>query len=105
MSDVHALYGALLVLVGFAPGNSLAPVQSRSDGVALLVLLDLVGLVAAEGRVGQAFADDAVAHPHDKLPVLGVGDFRLVHPETVYTDFARGKAGTPERVVLFQTNT
>ena len=78
---VHALDGYFLILGGLAPGDGLLPVQVGRDGLAVLVLLNLVGLVATVGGIGKTFADDGVTHPIDKLFVLGIGDFRVVHPE------------------------
>lgn len=53
------------------------------DGIALTVFFYFEFLVAAVCRVGKTFADDGVAHPEYKLLVLGIGDFGLVHPESV----------------------
>ena len=105
MGDVDTLYGTLLVLVGLTPGDGLVPVQIRSDGISLLVLLYLIRFVATVGGVGQAFADDAVAHPVDKLTVLGIRDFRLVHPETVYRNITFRETGAPKGVILLYADT
>ena len=83
MNDIDTLDGTLFVLICLLPGDSLVPVEVGSDGVALLILLNLVGLVATIGGVSQTLADNAIANPVDKLAILGIGDFRLVHPETV----------------------
>ena len=103
MGDIHALDGALLILVGLAPRDVLVPVQMRRDGVTLLILLNLEGFVATIGRVCQTFADDAVTHPHHELTVLGVAHLRLVHPKAIDTDVAHGETGTPQGVALFDT--
>ena len=86
MGHIHALDGTLLILVCLLPRDSLAPVEMRSHRVALLVLLYLVTLVTAIGRISQALADDAVAHPVDKLTILGVAHLVLIHPEAIHTD-------------------
>ena len=103
MGDIHALDGTLFILVGLAPRDILVPVQVGRDGITILVLLNFEGFIAAIGRVCQTLADDAVAHPHHKLSVLGVADFRLVHPETVHTDVTNGESSTPQGVAFFNT--
>ncbi len=97
---VEALDGALLVLVGVAPGYGLGPVEVGCHGVALAVFLDFILLVASVGGVGETLADDGVAHPEHKLLVFGVGDFGLVHPESVDRHAALVGLEIPERVVL-----
>ena len=104
VNDIHALDGAVFVLVGFTPGYWLAPVKMRRDGVALLVLFNLVCLVAAKCWVGQAFTDDAVTHPVNKLAILGVAYLVLVHPEAIDAYVTQRELGSPERVVLFEAD-
>ena len=97
---VHTVEGALLVFGGFAPGQWFVPVEMRLDGVAKLVDFDFVGLISAVRRVGEALAQDAVAHPFHKLAVHRVGHFGLVHPEAIDRDVALRKREPPEAVVL-----
>ena len=80
---VNAFDGTQLIFVRPFPGNRTAPVQMRGDGFAVTVFRDLKQVVATVSRVGQAFADNGVAHPVNELAVFGVGYFRFVHPERV----------------------
>ena len=100
MVGIYTLQGTLLVFRRLAPGDGLGPVQVGRHGVAVFVDLYLEGFVTAERGVGQAFADDAVAHPFHKLPVHGVRHLCLVHPETVDADFLFGNDGPPQGIVV-----
>ena len=98
IGDIETLEGALLVLIWLA-GQPLVPVEVGLHGVAVLVLGNHVGLVAAVGRVGKACAQDGVAHPHHKLLILRVGDFVLVHPEAVNGDVTARRLLAPQAVL------
>ena len=100
---IETLDGALLVLVRFAR-QVLLPVEVRGDRVAVLILGNHVGLVAAIGWVGKTCAQNAVAHPHNKLAVLGVGNLILVHPETIDRDVFHWCGLAPQRVFLLNTH-
>ena len=97
---IDALDGSLFIFVGFLPGYGLAPVEMWSDGIALLVLFYLVSLIATIGRIGQTFANDTVAHPIDKLSVLGIAHLLFVHPEAIHTDIPHGKFRTPQGIIF-----
>ena len=99
---IHALDGTFLVLAGVLPGDILAPVQMRGDGVAFLILLDLE-LLKAEGV--KTLTDNRVTHPVNKLLVLRVGDFGLIHPEGVNRHAMSGRIDAPHRVALIGTLT
>ena len=103
VSHIDTLHGALLVFVGIAR-QGLVPVQVGRDRFAIPVLLNLIGLVAAIGRVGQTLADDGVAHPIDKLPVHGVRHLLLVHPERIHTDVPCRHILSPETVGLLSSH-
>ena len=83
IGGIQTLDGTLLVLVRLA-GQLLLPVEVRLHGVAVLVFLNLVGLVTTIGRVSQTLAQNRVANIVDELTVHGVGDLALVHPEALY---------------------
>ena len=101
---IDALDGTLFVLVGLAPGDGLRPVEVGRDGFAVLVLLDLEVLVATICRVGEAFADDGVAHIVHKLAVHGIRNLFLVHPEGIYGDSLGIEQIAPERVLALGTH-
>ena len=95
---VDRLDGALLVLIGVAPGYGLVPVEVGLHGIAFFVFLNLEFLVAAISGVGEAFADYGVAHPEHELLILAVGNLCLVHPEAVDRN-ASGICGEVPRAV------
>ena len=99
---VHAFNGALLILIGVAPRYRLFPVEVRSHRIAVTILLNLELLVAAVCRVGEALTDNGVAHPVQKLFVLGVCHLGLVHPEGINAHPAGIGTGTPHRVCLLR---
>ena len=101
---IHTVEGALLIFRGFAPRQGLVPVEMRLDGVAKLVDLNFIGLIAAVRRVGQSFAQDTIAHPLHKLSVHRVGHFGLIHPETIHRDVTLRKRQPPKTVVLGQSH-
>ena len=96
---IDAFDSTLLVLIGLAPGDGLRPVEVRSDGLAVLVFLDLEIFISTVGRVGQAFADDGVTHVVDKLAVHGIRDFLLVHPEGIDRNALGIQKIAPQRVL------
>ena len=101
---VHTFYGPQLVFVRAFPGYRLFPVQIRSHRIPELVLLYLVGLVACVCRIGQAFADNRVAHPKDKLAIFGIRHFIRVHPEAVDRNFPGRNGHSPQRIGFFRTD-
>ena len=103
VGDIHALDGALLVLIGLA-GQRLAPVDMGSDWLAILVLGNHVGLVAGIGGVGKTRTEDRVLDILHKLLVLGVGNLGFVHPEPVDRDVLDGSLHTPERVLTVEAH-
>jgi len=76
----------------------------RRDGITICIFGDLVEVVARIARVGDPFADDGVAHPVDKLLVLGIGDLGLIHPEIVDRDTPCGDGDAPERIEFAGTH-
>ena len=76
---VKAFKGSLLILVRLT-GQRLAPVEVRSDGVAVLIFRNHIGFIAAIRRVGQASAQDRVAHVVHKLAIHRVRHLVFVHP-------------------------
>ena len=98
---IDAVERSLLVLVGFSPRNGFGPIEVRAHRVAVAVLCNLIRFVATVRRIGQTLADNGIAHPIDKLFIHRVGDFRLIHPEAIDGDVARGDVSAPKRVVLF----
>ena len=105
MAAVHALDGALGILVGIFPGNGLRPVQIGRHRITVSVFRNFVRIVTTIGRVGQTLADDGVTHPIYKLAVHGVGHFVLVHPEPVHRNFLLRCHGAPEGVLLVEAHT
>ena len=91
---------SLLILVGLSPRNGFRPVEVRAHRVAVAVLRDLIRFVAAVRGIGQALTDNGIAYPIDKLFIHRVGNFRLIHPETIDGDVARGDVSAPKRVVF-----
>ena len=104
VGGVEAVDGALLILVGFAPREGFVPVEMRLHRIAIAVGFNLVGFIAPEGRVGQALAEDTVAHPFHKLPIHRVGHFGLVHPKAIDRNLTIGHNGAPKRVLLAKTH-
>ena len=104
MSDINTLYGTLFVLVGLLPGNRFVPVQTRSDGIALLVFLYLECLVTSVCRVGKTLTDNTVAYPEHKLAVFRVGNLGLIHPKAIYTDITGRETGAPKGVAFFHSD-
>ena len=98
MRVVDTLDGAALVFVSALPRDGARPVEVRCDGVSELILGDHKELIAAVSWIGQTGADDGVAHPVNELAILGVGDFRLVHPKRFERDAARIRLESPQTV-------
>ena len=55
---IDALDGTQLILVGPFPRDRAAPIQVRSDRLAIAILGDLEEVVASISRIGQALTDD-----------------------------------------------
>ena len=104
MGNIHTLNGTQLVLSGLAPWYGFAPVQIGSNGISFFVFLYLISLITAISRISQTLTNNAVTHPVYKLSVFCVANLVFVHPETVHTDFACRKSGTPKRVVFGKTH-
>ena len=89
-----------LILIGLFPGDRAAPVQVRRNGITITVFRDLEKVVASISGISQSLADDGVAYPIDELPVFGVRDFGLVHPERVKRDPFRLGHQPPKRILV-----
>lgn len=76
----------------------------RGDGIAVLILGNHVGLVATIRRISKTCAKDGVAHPHDKLLILRIGNLRLIHPKTFYGDITARSLLSPQTVHAVQTH-
>ena len=98
MNFVHAVDGGLFFLGISCPRNGNAPVEVRSNGVAVFVFGNFKQVVARVSRVCQPLANDGVAHPENKLFVLRIGDLGFVHPEIIYRNAACGNAHPPQRI-------
>ena len=94
IGGIKAFKSTQFVLVGLL-GQRLLPVQVRLHRVTVLVFLNLIGLVATIGGIGQTLTKDGVADIVDKLAIHGVGNFALVHPETLDRDVTYRSLLTP----------
>ena len=103
MHGIEALYGTLLLLIGFL-GQCFLPVQMRFHRITLLVFLYLIGFVASIGGVGKAFAQDRVAHIEHKLAILRIGYLGFVHPESFHRDVSHGRFPAPQTVLFLNTH-
>ena len=70
------------------------------NGITITVFRDLEKVVASISGISQSLADDGVAYPIDELPVFGVRDFGLVHPERVKRDPFRLGHQYPKRILV-----
>ena len=81
---IYAFDCPYFIFIGAFPRYRTAPIQMRSNGFAILIFRDFKQIISAIGRVGQAFADDGIAHPINELPIFRICYFRLVHPKGIH---------------------
>ena len=83
-----------------APGNGFGPVEMWGNRVSHTVLFDFESFVSAVSRVGQSFTDNRVAYPVNELFVFRIGDFGIVHPESIERDAFRFRIDPPQGILI-----
>ncbi len=102
----HRIYGIDtfdrpdFVFIGTFPRDRAAPVQMRGYRFAVFVFGNLKQVVAAIRRIGQAFADNGIAHPIHKLTVFGICHLCLVHPESIERDTFCFRINSPQGILI-----
>ena len=103
IGNIHALDGALFVFVRLAR-QWLFPVHLWPNGVSILVFGNHIGFVATVSGVGQASAQDAIAHPINELLILRVGHFGFVHPESIHRNVFHGRVLAPQAIAFLDAH-